>query len=265
MNLLLGFLMKNIKFIFIFMFIHIFIVSIFVSCDQPTERRRIVSIGDYSKDSNGTGTGTGMSGTSGTSNNSNNSNNSNTSTINSGGTSGTPSTTTNISTNSGSLNLPAEFAHCNMNPPKYNNNASLVGEYNVCLSNESNSTKILFQVKSSIIDYPLCMFPINGNSMSSVMIGDAKCIPAPIEADKIYTVQLAINRPNFTNSVMSGIIFIKNAPYDGEVTAYNYNGTTTTYPEAYRDCMLFYTATGNNLACVRFKNKGKYFTYFFGY
>lgn len=233
-----------------------FVLITATSCDQPTERRRIVSVGDYGTDSSSSSdssstTGTGIS-----------SNNASTNTASS-----TVSTTTNPlgDSSSSSLKLPAEFAHCNMNPPKYNSNASLIGDYNVCVSNESNSTKIIFQSKSSITDYPLCMFPVNGNSVSSVMIGDAKCLPTPVLADKVYTIQFAINRVNYTSSVMTGVIFMKNMPYDGEVTAYNYNPSTTTYPEAYSDCMRFYATTNDNLPCIRFKSKGKYFTYFFVY
>ncbi|MBF0297484.1 MAG: hypothetical protein HQK51_02115 [Oligoflexia bacterium] len=231
---------KNITLVILFL-----IILLLQSCDQPNERRRLASVSDSTSSTDNT-TATGS--TSGVS------------TINTVGTSGTIITTTTTdtatATASATASLPAEFASCNVYPPKYNFNHALIGNFNVCNSNESKSTKILFQAKSTISDYRVCFFPTAiAGTTGSVMIGDPQCI-STVTAEKISQIEFSINRPDFTNKAMTGVIIVKDMPY-GEVTPYHTSGIPT-YTMAYQDCMNYLYYTGDDMACQRFKAKGQY-------
>lgn len=186
--------------------------------------------------------------------------------------SSSPSNTSNNSRNTGSgdnqetsstngnqsQSLPTEFSHCKFSTTDYGHYHSLVGDFNICLSNDGSNKKVLFQAKNSITNHRLCLFPTNDDSGNgSVMIGSAKCFF--VSKEKLETISLSIDREEFTNRTISGIMMVKDMPY-GEVTPYHSNMTSNppTYVTAYEDCMIFLYNTGDNFACLRFKNKGNY-------
>src|SRR5687768_11040539 len=110
----------------------IFLTFLLQSCEGPRDRRKVRMGAGYQASQSGQGVYFG---------------NEQNQTTNSSPNNATTSRTV------GSDGLPAEFSHCNTSTQSFTHFHKLIGDFNICLSKETNSKKILFQTKNSINDF----------------------------------------------------------------------------------------------------------------
>lgn len=126
------------------------------------------------------------------------------------------------------------------------------GFYNICRSS-SDQNVIHFQMKNTTSDHQICFIPTTHNGNLKTYIGEPRC-ESVTNVNKIYSLRMHINRPNYVSSRMTGVMIMRDK-------AYHYSppfNQLLLSPDAFIFCNQWLAAYGDSSYCQSFANAGHY-------
>jgi hypothetical protein len=173
--------------------------------------------------------------------------------------------TDNTPTPTGSPTIPEEVRHCQWSVDGINGfqnsghahlspteSSASEGAFTICQS-RTNETIIYLQLKASINDAQVCVFPTYEADGKSVYLGEPRCLLAQ-SPKTIYKVNLLKNRSGYSSYPVTGVMVMKDKSYFYQAPFYQF----ALSPDAYTFCSQWMAQYGDPSYCSSFKQGGHY-------